>query len=358
MPNYKTSRFRRFRLESGALLEQVDVAFQTWGSLNAACDNCIVVCHSLSGDSDVTSWWLPLIGPGKALDTEHFFVVCANLLGSCYGTTGPSSDNPITGRPYQSDFPVPTIRDNVRLQQYLLTRLGVTGIQLVIGGSIGGMVALEFSIMDERVKRLAAIATSGRHSAWCIGWTEAQRQAIYSDPNWSNGYYSTENPPNVGLASARMIAMLSYRNQQSFSTRFGREMQSESEPSFAVQSYLNYQGEKLARRFDANSYVRLTQTSNSHDVARGRDSYETVLSDVSQPTLFVGVDTDLLFPIAEQEELARLIPNAELQVIRSSHGHDAFLLEGNTLNSMVADWLKRTNQVKQTTSTSRTCIST
>ena len=345
MPEVLIESFSRFQLEDGTTLNDVNVAYRTWGKLNASKDNAVVVCHSLSGDSNVDAWWTPLIGPGRALCTDQYFVVCANLLGSCYGTTGPTSINSETGQPYASSFPVPTIRDNVRLQQRLLDRLGVRQLEMVIGGSIGGMIAIEFALMEPTLKRLVAVATSGRHSAWCIGWTEAQRQAIYADPDWKGGNYSPDRPPIAGLASARMMAMLSYRTPASFSERFGREVMTSAGETFLVESYLRYQGDKLVHRFDANSYVRLTQTSNSHDVARNRGKYEDILGSVRQQTLIVGVDTDILFPLNEQQELARCIPDAELAVLRSPHGHDAFLLEGAKLNSVVQSWMGRSHSV-------------
>ena len=358
MSDCKIQTFSHFQLESGDLLRGVEVAYRTWGQLSATRDNAVVVCHSLSGDSNVDTWWNQLIGPGRAICTDTYFVVCANLLGSCYGTTGPTSINPETNLPYASSFPVPTIRDNVRLQQKLLNSLGIQGVEMAIGGSIGGMLAIEFAIMEPTLKRLVAVATSGRHSAWCIGWTEAQRQAIYADPAWQGGDYSPDRPPVAGLASARMMAMLSYRNPASFAERFGREVMPATGRPFSVESYLRYQGEKLVDRFDANSYVRLTQTSNSHDVARGRGKYEDILASIRQQTLVVGVDTDILFPLTEQEELAWLIPDASLHVLRSPHGHDAFLLEGEELNSVVRDWLLSTDLNLQPISNSTSCIST
>jgi len=185
------------------------------------------------------------------------------------------------------------------------------------------------------------VSTSGRHSAWCIAWSESQRQAIYADPNFKGGFYSAASPPSGGLAAARMMALLSYRTPDSFSARFGRETVKGAgdEARFTVQSYLDYQGEKLVRRFDANSYVRLSQTANTHDLARGRGKYEDVLAGIEQPALIVGINSDVLFPISEQRELADGLPNATLEVIHSSHGHDAFLIEGETLNSIIRRWL-------------------
>lgn len=324
-------------LESGRTLKGVDVAYETWGHLNEARSNVIVVCHSLTGDSHVPTWWPGLVGSGAPIDTDRYFVVCANMLGSCYGTTGPSSTDPETGHPYGANFPIPTVRDGVRLHRRLLDWLGIRSVHAAIGGSLGGMQVLEWGferVGDEPfVKHLVPVATAGRHSAWCIAWSECQRQAIYADPAWKGGDYSAAHPPMQGLAAARMMAMLSYRSSTSFQERFGHDVST-------VQSYLDHQGRKLVDRFDANSYVRLSQTANTHDVARERGTYEVVLKQLPQPTLVLGVDSDVLFPVREQEELAALIPGAELAILTSSHGHDGFLLETRQLGQRLSAWLQ------------------
>lgn len=351
MSDLRTHLIDSVELESGRVLQNVQVAYQTWGTLNAERNNAVVVFHSMTGDSNAASWWGSILGPGRAICTRTQFVICANLLGSCYGTSGPTSINPTTGVAYGSDFPVCTVRDQVQVQRRLLSSLGVRGVECVIGGSLGGFMALEWAVLDPTVKKVVAVTTSGRHSAWCIAWTETQRQAIYADPNWNGGHYTADAPPKAGLAGARMIAMLSYRNPASFTTRFGREKilvdasaedqksaEIAPEEPFSVESYLRYQGQKLVDRFDANSYVRLTQTSNSHDLSRGRGPYLEVLRSIKAQVLVVGVDTDILFPLEEQLELAENIPGAELAVIESPHGHDAFLLEGDTLNGIIKKW--------------------
>lgn len=387
MSELRIKYFDSVRLEGGITLRDVDVAYRTWGELNEARDNVIVVFHSLTGDSNAADWWAPMIGRGRALDTSTHFVVCVNLLGSCYGTTGPRSIDPGSDRPYANSFPIPTVRDNVALQRRLLDDLGVTGIDVAIGGSLGGMIALEWALMDRSLKRVVAIATSGRHSAWCIAWSEVQRQAIYTDPNWNGGNYSVGNPPRAGLATARMMAVLSYRNQTSFSDRFGRDKIIEQE-AFSVESYLRHQGKKLVDRFDANCYVRLSQTTNSHDLARGRGrresglgqepepgpgrgsgpesgrgsgqslgNYERVLASIEQEVLVVGISSDVLFPVVEQEELAFHIPRAELEILDSTHGHDAFLLEAEGLNQKVKRWLRKTRiRRHKTLQLSQTCV--
>ncbi len=337
----KTAVIRDFILECGEALPDAPVAYKTWGRLNASCDNVVVVCHALTGDANVEAWWGPLLGPGRVLDTDRFFVVCANVIGSPYGTVSPITINPATGKPYGVDFPVVTIRDTVALHKALMETLGVRQIALVIGGSMGAMQVLEWAFHRDYVRTLAAISVGGRHSAWCIGWSEAQRQAIYADPNWKEGRYSPDAPPGGGLSAARMMAMISYRSQSSFEGRFGRtRMAGHGTPApFAVESYLRYQGEKLVKRFDANCYVRLTQQMDTHDVARGRGAYPDVLRTVTQPVLVIGIDSDILYPVEEQEELAANIPHAQLSILNASHGHDSFLIEFESLESVLRPWI-------------------
>lgn len=333
--------FASFRLENGVELTDVPVAYRTWGRLNAAGDNAIVVCHALTGNVDVDDWWAGLLGPGRALDTDRYFVVCANVLGSPYGTASPLTSNPATGRPYGADFPVPTVRDSVALHRRLLERLGIRQVAFAIGGSMGGMQALEWAFHGRFVRGIVPIGVGGRHSAWCIAWSEAQRQAIYADPLWRGGRYPREQGPDAGLATARMIAMISYRSFASFEARFGRAVEgagSQGESRFSVESYLGYQGLKLVARFDANCYVRLTQKMDTHDVARGRGEYHEVLGRIEQPALVVGIDTDVLYPLAEQRELVQHLPNGQLTVLEAQHGHDSFLIEVEALNDIVDHW--------------------
>ena len=360
MPEQQTLSIGPLELEGGTTLHDVTLAYRTWGSLNRRRDNAVVVCHSLTGDADAATWWRPLIGKGQALDPDRHFIVCVNLIGSCYGSTGPTSVNPATGRLWQADFPAITVRDNVRAQRRLLDVLGVNGIEFTIGGSLGGMLALEWAILDPGVGRVVLVATTHAHSAWCIAWSEAQRQAIAADPLWQGGFYAPDRPPAAGLAAARMMAMLSYRNPESFEERFGRQVQSAtdhpardqagasdtatqegstgSNPLFAVQSYLHHQGSKLVDRFDANSYVALTRMANAHDVGEGRGGAEKVLASIEQEVLIVGITTDVLFPLSEQRALARLLPKGTLRVLDSPHGHDAFLLEADRLSGLIRRW--------------------
>ena len=333
-------RLPSLQLDSGRTMTDVSVAFSSWGELNAQGDNAIVACHALTGSSAADDWWGPLIGPGRTLDTNRFFVVCLNVLGSPYGSASSVSINPETGDPYGPSFPAVTIRDTVRAHRKALETLGVRRALFALGGSMGGMQALEWAFEDDFVDGIAPIAVGGRHSPWCIGFSEAQRQAIYADPLWNEGRYAEQ--PRQGLATARMIAMLTYRSPESLAARFGRKRQDASEDLFAVESYLRYQGDKLVDRFDANCYVHLTRQMDTHDVARGRGAYEEVLRRVDRKTLIIGVDTDALYPLAEQEELASLIPGARLEIIRSPAGHDAFLIEFAQLDRIVRSWMEET----------------
>lgn len=326
-----------FSLESGEILLDAQVAYRTWGHLNAAGDNAVLVCHAFTGSADADLWWDPLFGAGKSLDPNRDYIICSNILGSCYGTTGPTSINPATGKMYGPKFPAITVRDMVHLQARLLEALGVQSLRLVIGGSLGGMQVLEWAVLYPNwVQAIAPIAVSGRHSAWCIGWSEAQRQAIYADPHWQGGDYDPHNPPAQGLSIARMIAMNSYRSWQNFSDRFGRNYQKTAHHSqFAIASYLHYQGEKLVERFDANTYIILTQAMDTYDLARPDQEYEAVLRNIPHPTLIVGIDSDVLYPPQEQQELADFIPNSQLVWLHSPDGHDAFLIDMDALNEHV-----------------------
>lgn len=329
-----------FFLESGRSLRGVQVAYRTWGQLSSTGDNAVLVCHALTGWADMDDWWEPLLGAGKALDPDRDFIICSNILGSCYGTTGPTSINPETGQFYGASFPQVTVRDMVRLQAVLVKALGVQSLKLVIGGSLGGMQVLEWALLfPEWVQAIACIAASGRHSPWCIGLSEAQRQAIYTDPHWQGGNYSQEQPPTQGLAVARMIAMNTYRSWASFDQRFGRQLQLDrAGRPFSIVSYLQHHGDKLVERFDANTYITLTHAMDSHDVGRDRTSYEDALKSIQQPALIVAIDTDILYPPVEQQELAALIPHAQLSWLRSVHGHDAFLIDMEVLNGFVVSF--------------------
>jgi homoserine O-acetyltransferase/O-succinyltransferase len=340
----ETGLWRRdapFRLESGAELPDVQVAYRTWGELAADGSNAVLVCHALTGSADADVWWSGMFGPGKALDPGRDFIVCSNVLAGCYGTSGPIHPHPEDGEPWGSRFPVATVRDMVQLQALLLDHLGVERLSLVLGPSLGGMQVLEWAAMyPGRVGAMAPIGVSGRHSAWCIAIGESQRRAIYLDPEWRDGRYALDNPPRHGLAVARMMAMVSYRSWENFESRFARKTQ-DWDGQFAVSSYLNYQGEKLYRRFDANTYVRLTQAMDSHDLARGRGEYAEVLGSMKTPALIVSVDSDVLYPPHEQAELARFLPVVRYETLQTPAGHDGFLIETGTLGDMITDFRDR-----------------
>lgn len=334
----QTSWFRvpgSVRLESGASLDEVTVAYRTWGDPRNARTNAILICHALTGSADVEAWWPGIIGADGAFDPRRDFIVCSNILGGCYGTTGPASLRPGSRERWRAAFPRISVRDMVNVQRLLLDHLGIDRLALVTGPSLGGMQALEWALMyPERVAGIVPIGVGGRHSAWCIAMSEAQRAAIYADPRWEGGFYPDDAPPEKGLAAARMMAIVSYRSWHGFDRRFGRRQRDDGD--FEVQSYLRYQGEKINRRFDAVTYVRLTQAMNAHDVARGRGDYHEVLASIRQPALVVSVASDLLYPPHEQQELVRYLPDARYETLDSGEGHDGFLIESAELGAMIA----------------------
>ncbi|TYZ58409.1 hypothetical protein PybrP1_000091 [[Pythium] brassicae (nom. inval.)] len=336
-------------LESGAQLEGVEVAYTTYGALNEARDNVLVLCHALTGDSLVHQYWDAMVAPRW---TDTYFVVCSNILGSCYGTTGPASENPATGKPYGPAFPAITMRDAVALQKRLLQEeLGVQRVHSVIGGSLGGMLALEWAFEGaDFVRSFVAIACGSHQSGWQIGHGELQRQAIYMDPLFQNGAYDPAHPPRQGLALARQMAMMSYRTHAAYTDKFGRELAEtptsgdaaagpRKHPRFRVQSYLEYQGRKFLSRFDVNAYLALLHLMDTHDVGRGRGGVDCALQTLTQPALVVGVESDVLYPIAEQQAIARALPNASFAALASIHGHDGFLLEQDRISDLIAAFL-------------------
>lgn len=342
MNNRQKHTFQKpFTTESGFSIAEPTVAYQTWGNLNREKDNVIIIFHALTGNTAADEWFSGLFGAGKVVDPECHFIICVNALGSCYGTTGPTSVNPETDEIYRANFPEVSIRDMVRLQQRLLNELEISSVELAIGGSMGGMQALEFCIMDDRPQAAVFIGMGKNHSPWAIGISHAQRQAIYNDPNWNGGFYSDENRPNQGLALAREIAMTSYRHPGDYEQKFARNRQDESN-QFQIESYLNYQGKKLTERFDAVAYERLTKAMDTHDVARGRASYKQVLGNITIPTLVIGINSDLLYPPQEQHELAHLLPNSRYRKLTSRHGHDAFLIEFDQLRHIINPFLIET----------------
>lgn len=341
-------------LELGGQLPDVTVAYETWGTLNDARDNAVLVLHALTGDSHLAGpagpghptpgWWDALVGPGRALDPGELFIVAPNVLGGCQGTTGPSSAAP-DGRPWGSRFPRITIRDQVAAEAGLADALGIRRWAAVVGGSMGGMRALEWAVTyPDRVGSLLVLAVGAAATADQIGLQSAQIEAIRADPAFHGGdYYDLPDGqgPHVGLGLARRIAHLSYRSENEMSQRFGREPQEGEDPlaggRYAIQSYLDHHAAKLVRRFDANSYVVLTEAMNHHDVGRGRGGVEAALARITAPTVVGGIDTDRLYPPYLQDELAKLIPGADgPHYVRSPYGHDAFLIETDQVAELVA----------------------
>lgn len=307
-----------FVTESGYALPGIEVAYCTYGTLNSTKDNVIYVCHALTANADVADWWPGMVGEGLVFDTSKYFVICANVLGSCYGTTGPTSVNPATGLPYGNNFPLLTIRDLVAAHRLLAQHLQINAIQLLCGGSMGGQQAQEWAITEPLlIKNLFVIATNPRHSAWGIAFNEAQRMAVESG----------------SLETARAIAMLSYRNYHMYS-RTQTEDDDRIE-NYKAASYQRYQGEKLKKRFDANAYHVLSRAMDSHNVGRGRESMEHALSGITARTLVIGISSDILFPVHEQQFIAAHIPGAVYEEIDSPYGHDGFLIETDQITALI-----------------------
>lgn len=338
-----------FQFESGFAIPCVDIAYETYGKLNDDGTNAILICHALTGDAHASSynnpegrqgWWDGVIGKDKAFDPEKYFIVCSNFIGSCYGTSGPASINPLTNQKYNLSFPQMTVRDMVNLEHRLINHLGIKKLFTVTGGSLGGMQSLEWALLyPELVESIIPIACGARHSAWAIGLNEIQRKSIIEDPLWNGGDYIDQ--PVKGLTSARMLAMMTYRSNENFENRFARNLRNDKgdTPFYEVESYLYYQGHKLVSRFDANTYIYITRAMDSHDVSRGRGSLQQALSQIKAKTLSIGIDTDLLYPINEQKEISELIPNTKFNEIKSVYGHDAFLIEFEQLNKAIKDFL-------------------
>ncbi len=326
--------------ESGAHLPSVTVAYETWGTLAPARDNAVLVCHALSGDSHVVGWWDRMVGPGRPVDTNRYFVIGTNVLGGCQGTTGPSTH--LDERPYGSRFPFVTIGDMVEVQRRLMDAIGVPGLALACGGSMGGMQALEWSVRYPGfVRRVWATACCRAHNAMQIGFNEAGRQAIMRDPKWSGGDYELTDPPSEGLAVARMIGHLSYLSEESFASKFGRRLQDKARfeydhrHEFAVESYLSYQGDKFTRRFDANTYIVLTRAIDYFELADLKHS--------ESEYLFTSFTSDWIYPSHQSQELHEMARVAGCRStwvdVDVSMGHDAFLLDDVGQAKAVRDFL-------------------
>jgi len=325
-----------FELESGKHLPKLEIGYHTFGKLNRERNNVVWVCHALTANSDVLDWWKGLFGDGCYFNTDEYYIVCANILGSNYGTTNPLSINPATNQPYYLSFPDYTIRDIVKAHQILAEHLGIGQIEIVIGGSLGGQQALEWSIMEpERIKNQILMATNARHSPWGIAFNESQRMALTAD---STFHSNTPDGGSLGLKAARSIALLSYRTYKTYSVT--QQEQTDEMNNYRAASYQNYQGQKLVNRFNAYSYWYLTKVMDSHNVGRGRHSVEKALSTVKARTLVIGIKSDVLFPIEEQQYLFRQIPKAALAEIDSFYGHDGFLIDTEVLTNVISSFFK------------------
>ncbi len=351
-------------LESGARLGPVTIVYETFGNLSKAKDNVVLIAHAFSGDSHVSGlyegepddagpgWWDSMVGPGKGVDTDRFFVICSNILGGCAGSTGPSSPNPVTGRPYSLDFPMVTIGDMVGAQKALLDHLGINKVVAVIGGSLGGMQALEWSVRyPDMVRAVIPIATTMRHSALAIAFNEVARQAIMADPNWNHGDYYGQTGPDMGLAVARMIGHVTYLSDQAMRRKFGRRLQDKKDFSFGfdidfqVESYLRHQGSKFVQRFDANSLLYITKASDYFDLVEQTAVGESFqdLGLTKAKFLVVSYTSDWLYPTYQAKELVQALKRADRNVsfceIEADCGHDAFLIPDERLNNLVRGFL-------------------
>lgn len=323
------------QLESGQLLPSVDVVYHTYGKLKSDRSNVIWICHALTANSDVSDWWNSLVGEGKTYDPANYFIVCSNIIGSCYGSSGPLTINPDTKLPYYSSFPQVTIRDMVNVHIILRKHLGLEKINTIIGGSMGGYQAIEWALMEPSIfNKMVLVATGAQESAWGIAIHTAQRFAIEADDTWNE---HRQNAGAKGLKAARAIGMLTYRNYEAFV-----KAQTDDEhklDNFKASSYLNYQGEKLVKRFNTYSYWLLGKAMDSHNIARNRGTLENILKSIRLNTLIIGISSDHLCPVAEQRLMALHIPNSKFVEIDSPYGHDGFLIEGKLIGEAItSNW--------------------
>jgi len=328
-------------LESGNIIPGYHLTYTTYGKLNELKDNAVWIFHALTANSDPAEWWPGLVGEGKLFDPSKYFIVCVNMPGSCYGSIGPLDQNPQTKEPFFHDFPFFSIRDMIRAYQPLKSYLGIEKIHIGIGGSMGGQQLLEWAIIEpDLFEFIFPIATNARHSPWGIAFNATQRMSIEADSSWK------QRQPEAGIAgmkAARAAALISYRNYDTYLQAQPRSPQFPYGPQGwgGAASYQQYQGEKLAKRFNAFSYYILSQSMDSHDIGRGRDHPEAVLGKIQSRTLSIGIESDILFPLVEQEFIARHIPGASYKTINSTYGHDGFLLEYEAIAGLISDFVKK-----------------
>lgn len=325
-----------FHLENGEWLPEVEIAYTTYGQLNADKSNVVWVCHAFTGNANPSDWWSGLIGEKRLFNPNEYFVICANVLGSHYGSTNALSVNPLTGKNYYHDFPFLTIRDVVSAHILLRKHLQIESVAYLLGGSLGGQQALEWAIMEpEVIKKQVLFSTNAMHSPWGIAFNESQRMAIANDPTWQN---NTPDSGMEGMKVARAIALLSYRNYDTYNRTQSRD--GGQIDFFRANTYQNYQGEKLLRRFNAYSYWILSKMFDSHDVGRNRGGLATAMAVVKAKTLVIGITSDILFPPVEQRKISELIPGSSYLEIDSTYGHDGFLIEFEAMTQAIKDWDK------------------
>jgi homoserine O-acetyltransferase len=353
------ARFPSIALDSGAMLQSIDVAYETYGALDSAKSNAILILHAFSGDAHAAGldaggtpgWWDNMVGPGKAFDTSKYFVICSNVLGGCRGTTGPSSLDPSTGKPYGMKFPVITIGDMVRLQKMLVDSLGIEQLLAVAGGSMGGLQVLEWvAAYPDSVRCALPIASTWRHSAQQIAFNEVGRQAVMFDPDWNAGdYYSSGKPPARGLSIARMVGHITYMSDESMRQKFGRRLRDKDafgydfDVDFEVESYLRYRGAQFVDRFDANSYLFITKAMDYFDVTQGRGPLPAVFENAKTRFLVISFTSDWLYPTYQSLEIVRALRSRNREVafveLESNYGHDAFLVEVGEQSEIVRGFL-------------------
>ncbi|PLW96082.1 MAG: homoserine O-acetyltransferase [Marinilabiliales bacterium] len=325
-----------FQLDSGAVLPDLEIAYHTYGKLNEKQDNVIWVFHALTANSNVVDWWPELVGKEKAINPDEHFIICCNVLGSFYGSTGPRSINPETGKPYGLQFPVFTVRDVVKAQLLLAESLNVQKVKMLIGGSFGGFQVLEFAFLFKgQIDHLTLVTTSAKETAWSIAIHESQRLSLTADPSF---YHNDEKAGQAGMKAARGIGLLTYRTYEAY-----KKLQTDDDgrlDDFSAASYIRYQGEKLVKRFHAHCYWYLSKCLDTHDVGRNRGGLAKALESIKIPTQVIGIATDRLVPTEEQKLMARHIPNAEYIELKSEYGHDGFLIEGKKIGDVISKYLK------------------